>query len=441
MVEFVLSINLSSEKKFSYECDNCSENQAINWCERCDSHYCESCTKSLHSNKALQSHIIISLQEKVQSFCLDHPAERFTSWCKKCAVPVCDGCLLFQHQHHKYLPLKDAATEAKMKLQETVEEIGEIRRNLTTSLETAKSIINQQSKVVNQEKQNIEQMFANLHHKLEERKREIIKELEDNDLQTKNILDRQRVIINQHLNLTTVQELCVKKILDSNDPMQILKSKSALYRNHNNFLDQYNKIDDGYMIKTYSLKKYEKDVEQILQMISKIGHSNSESWMVKGDTITIKTSYLDIPRTDGNTGSITGESNIAHGYKFLLKKSLKLRSIQIHSDHVGQIIGFVVNDADIIIQKGTINSTNPTMKWLRIPIECDVKNNYTILVLTLPDNPPFNDKNVYNQPRIINQNCTVESKCAQSVTQINVGSNMIADDNTSSIDMILDVEG
>jgi hypothetical protein len=164
-----------------------------------------------------------------------------------------------------------------------------------------------------------------------------------------------------------VQELCVRKMLDSNDPLPILKFKSALYRNYNRFVEQYNRIDDGYIVKIHLLKKYDKDIEQILQIISKIGHSDSTSWMIKGDSVTIKISSIDISIVGGETEFITKEGNYARGYKFTLKKSLKLRSIQIHSDQVGQITGFVVNDAGIIIQKGTLNSSNATIKWLRIP--------------------------------------------------------------------------
>ena len=160
MVEFVLSINLSTDKKLTHQCDNCDENEGINWCDKCAFHYCESCTKSVHSSKALQSHTIIPSVEKVQSFCMDHLDEKFKYWCKQCEVLVCRDCLLFQHKDHTFLPLKEAASEAKTKFQETVQEIDEIKRNLTTFSETTKGIINQQREALRQEKQNIEQTFA-----------------------------------------------------------------------------------------------------------------------------------------------------------------------------------------------------------------------------------------------------------------------------------------
>jgi hypothetical protein len=53
-------------------------------------------------------------------------------------------------------------------------------------------------------------------------------------------------LLYQHLNLTTVQDIYIKRMLNSTDPMQILKLKSALYRNYNVFVEKYNTIDDGY---------------------------------------------------------------------------------------------------------------------------------------------------------------------------------------------------
>jgi len=440
VAEFVSSINVSTEKKPTHPCDNCDGNEGINWCDKCGYHYCESCTESVHAPKALRSHAIIPTVEKIQSFCMDHPGEKLTLWCKKCETLLCRDCLYSQHKYHTHVSLDEAASAAKGKFQETVQEIDEIRRNSKASLEMTKCVINQQRKVISQEKEYIEQTFADLQRILEERKRTIIQELDDNESQTMNILNRQRAIINQHLNLTIVQELCIKKMLDSNNPLQILKFKSILYRNYNDFVEQFNKIDDGYIIKTHILKKYGIDIDRILDMIAQLGHIKSTPYIIKADGATIKTLSLDISRVGINTGPTTQESNIARGYKFLLKKSLELRSIQIHSDHLGQITGFIVNDAGIVVQKGTINSTNATKKWLRIPLEYEIQNNYSVLVVTPSDHGSYTYKIGDNQPRVINQYCTVESQYAQSVTQINVGSKLTIENNISSIDMKLDIE-
>lgn len=441
MVELVSSINLSPDKKTNQQCDNCDDNQAVNWCERCVSHFCQTCTDSIHSNKRFQSHVIVPLLEKIEAFCMDHSSEKFTYWCRKCEALVCRECLLFKHKFHTFSTLEDAAAETIGKFHETIQELDEIKRNLTTCLSTTKNTIHRQRKAIEQEKQDIEQIFDNLQYKLEEQKLAILKKLEEGDLQTANILNRQRISINQHLNLTTVQELCVKKMIDSNDAMQILKLRSALYRNYHDFVEQYNKIDDGYMIGIHTVKKFTKDIEQILQIISNFGDINTTTWMIKGSDATIKTTLLDISKVGGEIAYLSKENTIARGYKFILKKLLKLRSFQIHSDQIGQITGFIVNDAGVIIQKSTIASTNGTMKWLRIPIECDIQNNYSLFVLTSSDHGSFTYKLGDNQLRMINPNCLVESKYVQSTIHINVGSTVIVDNNAAAIDMILDVEG
>jgi hypothetical protein len=229
-------------------------------------------------------------------------------------------------------------------------------------------------------------------------------------------------------------------MLDSDDPIQILKFKSTLSHSYRDYTEQYAKIDEGYTIKSQTFEKEDKDVEEIVKKIETLGSTISKSHAVKRVGIDMEWSNLDVSRANGITALISKKDNRARGYKFTLKKSLKLRSIQIHSNQVGQIIGFVVDGAGIIIQKGTMNSTTATMKWLHIPLECDVQNNYSVLVLTPPDNGSYTCKKGFSLCRMVNRNCLVESKGAHLVPQINVGSKVTVDHNIYSIDMILEVE-
>ncbi|CAF4077666.1 unnamed protein product [Rotaria sp. Silwood1] len=248
MADFVLSINPFSGKKSCQSCDNCSENNAVNWCDVCAVHYCESCTQSIHSIKALQSHNIVPLTEKVYSICSEHPDDKFKYCCSKCEVLVCRDCLLFKHRDHTFMSLKDAAIEAKIKFQAIGQEIDKMKKNLTKVLDETKSVTNQQIQIVQEQKQDIEQTFVTLQRILEERKCTIIQELDNNELQMTNLLAQQQRDIDQYLNFTIVQELCVKRMLNSNDPMQILKLKSTLSQNANDFVVQYKKIGEDYTI-------------------------------------------------------------------------------------------------------------------------------------------------------------------------------------------------
>ena len=138
MVEFALSINLPNGKDSNQQCDNCNENQAINWCEKCALHLCEQCTESIHAIKSFQSHSIVPSTEHVSLLCLEHSDEKLKYWCRKCEVLVCRDCLLFQHKDHTFVPLKDAASEVKTKLQDMTQEVAEIKGNLTKYSENIK---------------------------------------------------------------------------------------------------------------------------------------------------------------------------------------------------------------------------------------------------------------------------------------------------------------
>jgi ribosome-binding protein aMBF1 (putative translation factor) len=438
MVEFVLNMNIYTDKKTARSCDNCSEDPAVNWCDKCAYYYCVSCSKSVHSLKALQSHIMVPLSEKIESFCTDHPDEKFKYWCSQCEVLVCRDCLLFEHKEHKFSPLKDAATEAKTKFQQAIQEADEIKQNLTKFLTATKGIINQQREIAHQQRQDIEQTFAALQHILEERKRIILQQLEDSELQTMKMLDQQQNTIDQHLSFTTVQELCIKKMLISNEPMQILKFRSTLSRNHEDFREQYKKIDKGYTISRHTFEKDDEDFQQISQKIAKLGSIINSSYEVGKYGIQLRTSSLDISRSTGTTGII--DNNYPRGYKFSLKKPLKLQSIQVQSNYVGQLIGFAVNDAGIVIQKTTVNCTDASMKWLTVPLECDIKDNYAVFVVPSLANGSYTYKKGDTQQRMVNQNCSVESKSTGRVSEINIDSQMTIDANIYSIDMLLDIE-
>jgi len=80
------------------------------------------------------------------------------------------------------------------------------------------------------------------------------------------------------------------------------------------------------------------------------------------------------------------------------------------------------------------------MKWLTIPLKCDIKNNYSVFVWASSGNGSYIYKQGDNKFRVINQNYSVESKCVQSTPLTNIGSKIPISNNTYSIDMILNIE-
>jgi hypothetical protein len=185
--------------------------------------------------------------------------------------------------------------------------------------------------------------------------------------------------------------------------------------------------------------KNDKDLAQISENISKLGNINNQPHEIKREDFKTKSPILDISKPGGGARLTESHVNYGRGYKFTLSKPLKIRSIRVRSNHVGQITSFLINDAGVIVQNGTINSTSDTMKWLIIPLECEIQNHYTVLVWASSGTGSFSYRKGDDQLRAINRNCAVESRCVWTVTKSNVGSQMIAESNSYSIDMILDV--
>jgi hypothetical protein len=340
--------------------------------------------------------------------------------------------------------LKDAVPIAKSEFQETMQKSNQIEKKLEVFLTTTKEVIDDQRELADREERNIEETFAKLHQLLEERKRTMIQQLKDQVLQTKNLLDNQQAVIDQRLSLTTLQQLCIQKMLDSNDSIRILDFYSNFYQNYNNFDEQYTEINEGYTIKTYLFKKDERDIEQISNIISRLGYTTATVRVVKDDNVTTKTSPLDILGQCINTRSsrefnFSGENNIARGYKFRLRKTLRLQSVRVYSNQIGQITCFIANDTGVIIQNSTINSTEPIMKCLSIPIECDLRDHYSVFVVTSANNGLYTCKNGDNHHRTVNENCSVESIYTHPVAQVTIGSRILLYNSNTAVYMMLDI--
>jgi hypothetical protein len=340
--------------------------------------------------------------------------------------------------------LKDAVPIAKSEFQETMQKSNQIEKKLEVFLTTTKEVIDDQRELADREERNIEETFAKLHQLLEERKRTMIQQLKDQVLQTKNLLDNQQAVIDQRLSLTTLQQLCIQKMLDSNDSIRILDFYSNFYQNYNNFDEQYTEINEGYTIKTYLFKKDERDIEQISNIISRLGYTTATVRVVKDDNVTTKTSPLDILGQCINTRSsrefnFSGENNIARGYKFRLTKTLRLQSVRIYSNQIGQITCFIANDTGVIIQNSTINSTEPIMKCLSIPIECDIRNHYSVFVVTSANNGLYICKKGDDRPHTVNKDCSVESMYTHAVAQVTIGSKIFLYKSNTAVHILLDI--
>lgn len=288
-----------------------------------------------------------------------------------------------------------------------------------------------------EEIQDIEQEFAHLQQILEKRKAEMINELKQKESQTNLVFQTQQQRIGEHLNLTIVQELCLIKILNSSNPIQILKFQSLLDQNYQSFLEQFKQIDQGYTVDYHQFEFKVDNIKEISAKISQFGQINSQSHVIKRDGCPSIETLLDLSKVDGESKLTEKDCNYARGYQFSLKRPFRLCSLRIQSNHLGSLIAFAVSDTGLITACETVKSDQSIVKWLKIPLRCEIKDKYTILIWTPDGNGSYTYKLGNNNLRAINANCSVVSKYAQPGQQINLGSKVSILDNTYSIDMIL----
>jgi tripartite motif-containing protein 56 len=438
--DLVASITSSTNENSRHLCENCSEAEAVNWCDQCLVHYCESCTKSIHSNKALQSHVITLSSEKTNSFCLEHPDEKLKFWCTQCDALVCRDCLLFKHKDHEFLSTKDAAVKATVKLEAAMKQMNDVKQNLRQVAQTTKWIMQQQMEMVEREQQTIQQTFADLQRMLEERRCQLIKASDERQAEAMETLIQRQNSIAEHLNLVTAQELCIEKTLVSTNPIQILQLATALSQNSQQVFDQSQTIDDSCMTPKHLFKRDASMLNYLADIISKLGSSQSNTCGINANENTAKRRPLDISMP-GEESQLTPKNvNWPRGYTFRLKKALKLRAIHIHSDYNGPHLAFVVGADGIVMHTAVVSSNDTTLKWITVPLQCDIENMSSVLVWAELGNGSYTYKSRNNPIRAINADYSVTSTAVQSTARIRKGSRQTVCDNVYSIDMVLDIE-
>ncbi|CAF1064222.1 unnamed protein product [Adineta ricciae] len=336
--------------------------------------------------------------------------------------------------------MNEAAAGRKVELDATIRELAEMKQNLIRLSDETQRIIRQQNEMIRFEKRAIDDAFNYLQRLLDERRATLTNSLDNQQTQTMRILTQQQMKIDEHLKLAIVQETCARKVSDSSNPIEILQSQSNLLQNHLNFIEQYQKLDEGCTIKQYTFKTDAKTQKCFAETISTYGYIEKKDQIVKRNDTPSSSTPIDLSKPNG-TSALTGrETNWVRGYKLSLKKPVKLHAIRVKSDYRGPHIGFVVNEADKVVHHMTIHSFDTNMKWVTIPINGDVADNYSVFVWASSGNGSYTYKEGDTQFRVINHNCSVKSVAIQCVTKITNDLLLAVIDNRFSIDMIVDIE-
>ena len=172
------------------QCDKCSENDAANFCRDCGQFICRVCSKIHQTWAELSTHEVISLDQlegdvtqlvpptKKVMYCSKHPTKESDLYCETCEELICRDCIVRVHRDHQYDLITDAYPKHKNvitdHLQPVKQQLGVVNEAIE-SLDTRRQQISNQRMAI---EANIHKTIRRLQKALEERKTELIGELD-----------------------------------------------------------------------------------------------------------------------------------------------------------------------------------------------------------------------------------------------------------------------
>ena len=186
------------------KCEKCSENDATNFCRDCGQFICKACSKIHQTWAELSTHEVISLDRlegdvtqlvpptKKVTYCSKHPTKESDLYCETCEELICRDCIVRVHRDHQYDLITDTYPKHKNvitdHLQPVKQQLGVVNEAIE-SLDTRRQQISDQRMAI---ETNIHKTIRRLQEALEERKTELIGQLDQLTQQKMKSLAAQR---------------------------------------------------------------------------------------------------------------------------------------------------------------------------------------------------------------------------------------------------------
>ena len=172
------------------QCEKCQKGDATSFCRDCGQFLCTVCTQ-IHKDWAeLSTHEVISLDRlegdvtqlvpptKKVTYCSKHPTKESDLYCETCEELICRDCIVRVHRDHQYDLITDAYPKHKTvitdHLQPVKQQLGVVNEAIK-NLDTRRQQISDQRMAI---ETNIHKTIRRLQEALEERKTELIGQLD-----------------------------------------------------------------------------------------------------------------------------------------------------------------------------------------------------------------------------------------------------------------------
>ena len=222
------------------QCEKCKEGDAMGYCRDCGKFVCEACITVHKKWEEFAEHEVVTLGQveadvaqlvppkKVDMKCSKHPSEELKIYCETCDELICRDCTIKTHRDHQFDLVGDCFTKHRDSI---VASLQPVKQQLDTVNQAVAEVDGRSTRIAENGatiKFDIQTAIDQLHEALEDRKQQLVAQVDQMVGQTSKTLAAQR----DHYQLTQTQlTSClefVEESLRTGSPQEVLSMKKPV---------------------------------------------------------------------------------------------------------------------------------------------------------------------------------------------------------------------
>ncbi|CAF2363970.1 unnamed protein product [Rotaria sp. Silwood2] len=226
-------------ENFAQCCTACksAESMAVAKCFQCSSFLCHQCVCAHQIMNCFEGHRVVHIKELDSNgndlrliFCSNHKNETLKYFCATCNIPICITCTTTDHRPigHEFAPLNDAGSHQVAKLQNMVENTRQRLNDLRNSQKIVDRSYSLLQTQYNKAQHDINETYAFYRQLIDDRKHELIKELDNAFNEKQTILTNQMQKIDEAVERANLPLEFSDRLFKNSSTTEILIFKKQL---------------------------------------------------------------------------------------------------------------------------------------------------------------------------------------------------------------------
>jgi tripartite motif-containing protein 2/3 len=222
-----------------------AESMAVAKCFQCSSFLCHQCVCAHQIMNCFEGHRVVHIKELDSNgndlrsvFCSNHKNETLKYFCATCNMPICTTCTTTDHgpAGHEFAPLNDAGSHQVAKLQNMVENTRQRLNDLKHSQKTVDRSFGLLQSQYNKAQHDINETYTFYRQLIDDRKHELIKELDNSFNEKQTMLTNQMQKIDESVERANLPLEFSDRLFKNSSTTEILMFKRQLENKFNSFV-------------------------------------------------------------------------------------------------------------------------------------------------------------------------------------------------------------